>query len=652
MSFKYNPFSGILDIVGLTSTIADGLYIRKDGTSVTSATIPFAQGVDITGTLDINNDSTPVYIHCPSGATVFGIRFDGGYSDCIRFDGAVGTTDSSISNLFAINDNSIAIPIANGKTFWSYGAAQALGTGFNVNQMIGFLSSPFSTSLRGNYSGILTDLIFYEVQPLFTVGTVTNAYGFHMGAPNFSGCALSNFYGIYLPDITAGSSINRAIRTGAGQVEFGDNLIWTTDNSKDIGASGATRPRTGYFGTNVSSPIFTSTVATGTAPFTVSSTTNVANLNASSLTGSAIGTSGATIPLLSTSNTWSATQTTRDISLNNSLGVGFSILCTVDNSSSLGSSSKRFGSIFFGGNLGDGTITTTLANLARLDTANTFTKSQTISMTTPTLILIDSAGDDYNINVTAGILAIRNTTDSRNDFITDAAGGVAVAGASALSTTFLNLPASTTARSSLGVPAGTSPTSPVTGDVWNDSTQNMMTFFNGNKLYQAGNLYTATADVTINTTTPTSAHSGTAIGTTTIKANTLKVGQKFAIWGAGSYSTPLANTSTVTITVKIGATTISTVTTGALPASASNLPFDFLLQFTIRGTGASATLVADGTFNYATALSAVAKTSNSLSTVGTITFDSTADKAMDVLASWSAVTTQTATVQQSKIDFL
>ena len=180
----------------------------------------------------------------------------------------------------------------------------------------------------------------------------------------------------------------------------------------------------------------------------------------------------------------------------------------------------------------------------------------------------------------------------------------------------------------------------------------MVVFFNGNTLYQAGNLYTATADATINSVTPTTCFSGTKLGTTTIKANTLKVGQKFSIWGAGYYSTPLANTSTVTITVKIGSTTVSTVTTAAFPASATNLPFDFILNFTVRAIGASATLVCDGTFNYATALSAVAKTSNSLSSIGTATFDSTADKAMDVLASWSAVTTQTATIQQSKIDFL
>gem|GEM_PF-3147688 len=54
---------------------------------------------------------------------------------------------------------------------------------------------------------------------------------------------------------------------------------------------------------------FVSTVAIGTAPFTVTSTTNVPNLNASTLTGSAIGTTGATIPLLSTANTWGGSQT-------------------------------------------------------------------------------------------------------------------------------------------------------------------------------------------------------------------------------------------------------------------------------------------------------------------------------------------------------
>src|SRR5688572_26503468 len=35
------------------------------------------------------------------------------------------------------------------------------------------------------------------------------------------------------------------------------NLIWPSDNTFDIGASGATRPRTGYFGTSVVTPALT-----------------------------------------------------------------------------------------------------------------------------------------------------------------------------------------------------------------------------------------------------------------------------------------------------------------------------------------------------------------------------------------------------------
>lgn len=252
----------------------------------------------------------------------------------------------------------------------------------------------------------------------------------------------------------------------------------------------------------------------------------------------------------------------------------------------------------------------------------------------------------------SGVSSFTNATDSSSI----STGGVIISGGVGISKKLyantINITGGGTTLAPLNITASAAPTSPVVGDIWNDSTQNMMTFYNGNKLYQAGNLYTATADKVINTTTPTTSFSGTAIGTTTIKANSLKVGQKFAIWGAGYYSTPIGNTATVTITVKIGSVTVSTVTTGIFPASASNLPFDFLLQFTIRSTGGSATLVCDGAFNYSTALSAVAKTSNSLSSIGTITFDSTVDEALDVLASWSTTTTQTATVQQSKIDFL
>ena len=53
---------------------------------------------------------------------------------------------------------------------------------------------------------------------------------------------------------------------------------------------------------------FISTAATGVAPFSISSTTVSTNLNADLLDGYHVGTSGSTIPLLNTINTWSANQ--------------------------------------------------------------------------------------------------------------------------------------------------------------------------------------------------------------------------------------------------------------------------------------------------------------------------------------------------------
>jgi len=47
------------------------------------------------------------------------------------------------------------------------------------------------------------------------------------------------------------SNLNRILINASG------HLLWTTDNTLDIGAVAATRPRTGYFGTSVVSPAYT-----------------------------------------------------------------------------------------------------------------------------------------------------------------------------------------------------------------------------------------------------------------------------------------------------------------------------------------------------------------------------------------------------------
>jgi hypothetical protein len=50
----------------------------------------------------------------------------------------------------------------------------------------------------------------------------------------------------------------------AGVATFRGNLLFSTDNTLDIGANGATRPRTGYFGTSVVAPNFTGLASSAT----------------------------------------------------------------------------------------------------------------------------------------------------------------------------------------------------------------------------------------------------------------------------------------------------------------------------------------------------------------------------------------------------
>ena len=84
-------------------------------------------------------------------------------------------------------------------------------------------------------------------------------------------------YTLILP--TSAGSNNQVLKTdGSG------NLSWLDFDSPP--AIGSTMPNTGKFTT------VQSTVATGTAPFTVASTTNVANLNASSLNGATFAAPG------------------------------------------------------------------------------------------------------------------------------------------------------------------------------------------------------------------------------------------------------------------------------------------------------------------------------------------------------------------------
>lgn len=96
----------------------------------------------------------------------------------------------------------------------------------------------------------------------------------------------------YVETGNAGSGSQRVLNVGGSAINFriggaakmnistGGHLLFNTDNTNDIGASGATRPRTGYFGTSVITPLLDSPSATNLTLKAGGNT--IATLNASS----------------------------------------------------------------------------------------------------------------------------------------------------------------------------------------------------------------------------------------------------------------------------------------------------------------------------------------------------------------------------------
>lgn len=130
--------------------------------------------------------------------------------------------------------------------------------------------------------------------------------------------------------------------------------------------------------------------------------------------------------------------------------------------------------------------------VARTDAANTFTGTQTITTLAGTSSITGAAG---NMTITAGTgnsrtLTLRTTTSggsATNAVVFDATQGasfvgvLAAAGATISSSTAFITPASTTSVSSLRLPHGSAPTSPVNGDVWT-TTSAMFVRINGSSV--------------------------------------------------------------------------------------------------------------------------------------------------------------------------
>lgn len=236
-------------------------------------------------------------------------------------------------------------------------------------------------------------------------------------------------------------------------------LLAGADNTYDIGASGATRPKAGYFGSNVWSGTVSSALSTltGATDGFRSSSTNVTQLAAESTTTSGSG-GGALVGMYSNDGAAMASGdrlggirmggASSASALRNSAGIfAFADQAWVD--------ASAYGSRLEFQNTTNGA--TSASTKAILSNAGLFALGATLANTVPALkpssttLQARLADDSAYAGFEAGLIG---------------AGGVVS------STTFLNLAAGTTAASPLRFIQGAAPTAPVDGDMWREDNTN------------------------------------------------------------------------------------------------------------------------------------------------------------------------------------
>lgn len=199
-------------------------------------------------------------------------------------------------------------------------------------------------------------------------------------------------------------------------------------------------------------------------------------------------------------------------------------------------------------------------------------------------------------------------------------------------TALVEIAGSSTARSSLNVVAGTSPTTPVSGDIWHDSTQKaLIKSVAGVKQTTPGVLYTSTADGTIGNSTTETTVIGTGVGTKTLPANFFVAGKTIRVRVFGYYSTKAAPVGTFTLRCKLGSTAIETVTP-TLTASMTSRQWSCEFLITCRTTGVSGTVYGQGELRLFTAAATVV--GNEALSTATTTIDTTASQTVEVTAQW------------------
>lgn len=188
----------------------------------------------------------------------------------------------------------------------------------------------------------------------------------------------------------------------------------------------------------------------------------------------------------------------------------------------------------------------------------------------------------------------------------------------------------TTTTASITLPAGTAPTSPVSGDVWQDSTRKATYgFFAGINQGLVGCIFTGTADATVGNTLTETSIMPTGIGALTLPANFWTIGKsvRIKLWGKMSKG---ITSVTRKYTLLLGATTLKTNTTAAGTSALTDDGWQFDALITCRTTGVTGTVYTQiKQYHYGVSDPILVGTA-------TVTIDTTASALLDYKFQWSA----------------
>jgi len=178
---------------------------------------------------------------------------------------------------------------------------------------------------------------------------------------------------------------------------------------------------------------------------------------------------------------------------------------------------------------------------------------------------------------------------------------------------------------------GTAPTSPTEGAQWNDSTQKtLITYLDSIKQGHVGCLFSQTATVTVASTDAETTVLGAGIGTLTLPVNFFVIGKTIRVRAMGIFSD--TGTPNITMTYKLGSTTIMSTGAVALAGTISNNSWMAEGLITCRTVGATGTVFGQGYFEYDE--STHAGTRLGMAATAAVTVDTTSTLAVNLTVTW------------------